>query len=82
MLILKTLDEAERFVTRQRRLGNDVEWEGYDINFYRPDDRAMTSKHGAWRGEWAYKNTSPLQEDGTWSVDYRNVKRASRNASC
>ena len=80
MLTLKTLNEAESFVNRQKMLGNDVTWENYDIVFYRPDARAMTSRQGAFRnGEWAYKNVSPLGEDGTWNIDYRNVKRAPRN---
>ena len=79
MLTLESLKDAERFVERQESLGNDIEWDGWDIVFYRPDSRAMTSKFGVFRnGEWAYKNVSALQDDGTWLVDWRNVRR--RNA--
>lgn len=84
MLVIKSLNEAEHFVSRQKRLGNDVEWEGYDIVFYRPDERAMTSKHGVWRrqtSEWAYKNVSPVNDDGTWDIDWRNVRRATKDAN-
>ena len=80
MLTLKTLDEAERFVSRQQRLGNDCVWENYDIVFYRPDAHAVTSTQGAYRkGQWAYKNVSSLREDGTWEIDHRNIKRAGRD---
>ena len=78
MLELNSVNEAERFVRRQQRLGNDVYWDNYDIVFYRPDERALRSVDGVWRsGGYGFANRSALQDDGTWSVDYRNVRKSS-----
>lgn len=80
MLNLKSLHEAEKFVTRQKSLGNDVRWDGWDIVFHRPAEKALYSKDGAFRGgQWGFENRAPLGDSGTWEVDYRNVKRAKRN---
>lgn len=80
MLTLKTLPEAEKFVTRQKRLGNDVRWENYDIVFYRPAPQGVYSKDGAFRnGQWGFENRVPVSERGTWEIDYRNVRRAKRS---
>lgn len=79
MLTLNTPGEAERFVRRQQRLGNDVRWDGWDIVFHRPDPRGRTNKDGAFRGNrWGFENRVPVTDDGTWEVDYRNVRRAKR----
>lgn len=79
MLTLQNLSEAERFVARQQRLGNDVRWEGWNMIFFRPSEKGMYSKHGAFRnGEWGFENLSPVTEEGTWEIDYRNVRRAKR----
>jgi hypothetical protein len=79
MLIIKTLSDAERFVTRQQRLGNDVRWDGWDMIFFREAPEAVYSTDGVVRnGKFGFDNRSDVQDDGTWSVDYRNVKRAQR----
>lgn len=80
MLTINTPAEAERFVARQQRLGNDVRWENYDMVFFRESEKGRTNKDGAFRnGVWGFDNRSPLLSDGTWAVDYRNVKKAKRN---
>ena len=82
MLVLKTLNEAEKFVTRQKSLGNDVRWDGWDIVFHRPAEQGVYSKDGAFRdGQWGFENRASLSNDGTWEVDYRNVRRAKRTRS-
>lgn len=81
MLTLKNLNEAERFVTRQQRLGNNVRWEGWDIVFFRESDKGRTAKHGVWSRTaeaYGFDNRSPVTDAGTWEVDYRNVRRAKR----
>lgn len=79
MLTLKNTREAEKFVTRQQRLGNDVRWEGWDIVFHRPAEQGIYSRDGAFRnGEWGFENRVVVNEKGTWEVDYRNVRRAKR----
>lgn len=80
MLTLKSLSEAEKFVERQKGLGNNIRWDGWDIVFHRPDPRGIFSNDGAFsRGEWGFENRSPLTSSGTWEVDIRNVRRANRN---
>lgn len=79
MLTLNTPAEAEKFVRRQQRLGNDVRWDNYDIVFFRPASQGVYSKDGAFRnGEWGFENRTPVTDGGTWEVDYRNVRRSKR----
>jgi hypothetical protein len=80
MLRINTLEEAERFVTRQQGLGNSVRWDGWDMVFFREAPEAVYSLIGVIRdGRYGFDNRSNVQNDGTWSVDYRNVRRARRN---
>jgi hypothetical protein len=79
MLTLRTPEFAEKFVAEQQKVGNDVEWDGWDIVFYRPDPASVYTKDGVWRnGGWAFKNVSPLNDDGRWTIDPRNVRRTRR----
>lgn len=79
-LVLKSLTEADRFVERQQRLGNDVRWEGWTMVFFKPDPRGMKDpRNGAVRGgAYGFDNKVPVTDAGTWEVDYRNVRRAKR----
>lgn len=81
MLIIKTLSEAERFVTRQQRLGNNVRWEGWDLVFFREAPQAVYSLDGVVNrpsGQYGFDNRSEVRDDGTWEIDYRNVRRSQR----
>jgi hypothetical protein len=70
---------AHRLVREQRAAGNDVEWQGWDIVFYRPADHAMHSVDGSFRdGKWAFANRVVVNSEGIWEVDPRNVKRIRR----
>lgn len=81
MLTINTLPEAERFVTRQQRLGNDVRWEGWDMIFFREAPQAVYSLDGVVRdGKLGFDNRSEVTDDGTWEVDYRNVRRSQRTS--
>lgn len=81
MLTLNSLREADRFVTRQQRLGNDVRWDGWTMVFFRPDPRGVYSvEDGAFRdGAYGFENRVPVADDGTWEIDYRNVRRSKNN---
>ena len=82
MLTLKSLREAEKFVRRQKRLGADVRWEGWEIVFHRPADSAYFSKHGRFNsGQWGFENRVAVGSDGTWKVDYRDVRRPKRTGN-
>lgn len=76
MLKLRNLDDAERFVVGQKALGADIYWNNYDLVVFRPSEKGMYSKHGAFRnGVWGFANVSPLKNDGTWDVDFKNVRK-------
>lgn len=82
-LILKSLPEADRFVERQQRLGNPVRWDGWTMVFFNEDPRGMRdTKNGAvHNGKYGFANRVPVTDDGTWEVDYRNVRRSKRTRS-
>lgn len=82
MLTINSLAEAERFVTRQQRLGSDIRWDGWDMIFFREAPQAVYSTDGVYRnGTYGFDNRSEIQQDGTWSVDYRNVRRSKHPGS-
>lgn len=75
---------AHKLVRDQRAIGNDVEWDGWDIVFYRYADHAMTSTDGVWRkdkSQWAFANRVKVNSEGTWEIDPRNVRRIRRSGS-
>lgn len=82
MLRLKNPETADKFVAEQKKLGNDVRWEtfGKTLVFFRPDDRGITSKDGAFRnGRWGFDNRVEINDEGVLEVEYRNVKKAHRD---
>lgn len=80
MLTIQNPVEAEKFIRRQQRLGNDVRWDNYDMVFFREAPQGVYSSDGAFRnGQWGFENRSTVTESGTWEVDYRNVRRAHRS---
>jgi hypothetical protein len=77
--IIDSLAEAEAFYQRQVKLGSDTRWDGWDLVFFRPDPRGIHNVGGAFRnGVWGFENRSPLQSDGTWAIDWRNVAKHKR----
>lgn len=79
MLTLSTPNEAEKFVRKQKRLGNDVRWDNYDMVFFREAPQGIYSRHGAFRnGAWGFENRVPLNEEGKWEIDWRNVRKSAR----
>lgn len=80
MLTIAGIKKAEKFVAKQRSLGNDVRWDGWDMVFFREAPQAVYSKEGVFRnGTYGFDNRVEVSEKGTWEVDYRNVRRSKRN---
>ena len=80
MLTLNGIKRAEKFVAKQQGLGNDVRWDGWDIVFFREAPQAVYSKEGVFRnGTYGFDNRVTVNSQGTWEVDYRNVRRSKRN---
>lgn len=83
MLTINSLEEAEKFVSRQQGLGNDVRWDGWDIVFFRPVPQAVysTEPEAVIRGgSYGFDNRSVVTDEGTWNIDFRNVRRIKRTA--
>lgn len=82
MLTINSLSEAEKFVNRQQRLGNDVRWDGWDMVFFREAPQAVYSTDGVIRnGKYGFDNRSEVTGEGTWEIDYRNVRRSKSSRS-
>lgn len=78
-MVIKSVKQAEKFVTQQKRMGNDVRWDNYDIVFWRESEKGVTSKDGAFRnGKWGFENRFAVNESGEWNIDGRNVRRGKR----
>lgn len=76
------IKQAHKMVNQQRAVGNDVEWQGWDIVFYRPAPHAIYSPNGAFRnGQWAFENRVEVNSEGLWAVDGRNLKHTRRARS-
>lgn len=71
---------SEDFVRKQQEAGTDVRWDGWTMVFFRPQDAAIYSKDGAFRnGRIGYENRVDVDSDGTWKIDFRNIKRLKRS---
>jgi hypothetical protein len=68
---------AHKFVSDQRRLGNDVRWDNYDIVFWRPTHHGFTHVNGVFRkGRWGMETRIPVGNDGFWRVPRKYVKKS------
>jgi hypothetical protein len=74
-----TLSEKkiEAFVTRQQKLGNNVRWNGWTLEFFRPSEQAIYNvESGVFRdGQYGFLNRVEVNNDGHWVIDWRNVKK-------
>lgn len=76
------IKSAHRTVREQRAIGNDVRWDGWDIVFFRPSDKAIHSSEGAFRNDtWGFDNRVEVNSEGIWEVDPRNIKHLRRARS-
>lgn len=75
--------KIEAFVKSQQELGNNVRWNNYTLEFFRPDERAIyNAQDGAFRdGQWGYLNKVEVNSKGLWEIDFRNVKRIRRTGN-
>lgn len=68
---------AHRFVREQRKIGNAVRWEGWDMVFWKPTRHGFTSTNGTFdkkSGRWGVESRIPVNSDGVWMVPKKNVK--------
>lgn len=69
--------KIEAFVKQQQELGNNVRWNGWTLEFFRPAEAAIyNASAGVFRdGKWGYLNAVAPNDKGLWEIDFRNVKR-------
>lgn len=69
--------KIEAFVARQQELGNNVRWNGWAIEFFRPAEQAIYNvTDGVFRdGQYGFLNRIEVNSEGLWEIDYRNVKK-------
>lgn len=66
--------DGHRFVREQRRLGNKVRWEGWDMVFFKPTHYGYKDLNGAFReGRWGVEQRVALNAEGQWEVPNKNV---------
>jgi hypothetical protein len=76
--------KAHKFVTEQQKLGNNVEWRGWDMVFFTPKPSALYSvddqgrPNGVWNrsaGCYGFETIVSPDDKGLWRIDYRNIVR-------
>lgn len=75
--------KIEAFVKSQQELGNNVRWNGWTLEFFRPAEQAIyNARDGVFRdGQWGYLNKVEVNSKGLWEIDFRNVKRLRRTGN-
>lgn len=78
-MLTLSYNRTDKFVNEQKALGNDLRWDGWDLVFFKPDDKGIYSSQGAFRdGVWGFDNRVTVNEKGLWDIDWRNIKRRKR----
>lgn len=62
-------DQAHTYVAEAQRRGKAVSWSGYDMVFFKPNDRAYFAKNGRFmNGKWGFTTVIKPDASGTWRV--------------
>lgn len=81
---------AHRFVREQRRLGNNVRWDGWDMVFWKPTRHGFNTPSktngvvntiGSYNKEmerWGVETRIAIDTNGMWRVPNKNVKQPTR----
>ena len=78
---LLDFDQAHAFVDESQRRGKAVFWDGYDITFFKPNDRAYFAKNGRFHnGKWGFTTVVSPDNNGKWRVR-GNAYRVTGNRS-
>lgn len=76
-MIALTIDKADGFVAKLQRKGIKVRWDGWNMVFFKADNRAQRSPKGRRLGnEWGFETIVSPNSDGKWLVNYRLARGA------
>lgn len=68
-------EQAHQFVETQQIMGNNVEWDGWELVFWKPSPKAITSKNGVLKsGKWGFEKRIYPDDNGNWSVPLQNAR--------
>ncbi|AXH69720.1 hypothetical protein HWB79_gp090 [Streptomyces phage LukeCage] len=79
MSVVLDYNSADTFVNEQRKLNNDVRWEGWTLVFFRKSRKNLgwNKREGAYRnGNWGFETRVAVDNDGKWRVPSRNVRNS------
>lgn len=66
---------AHKFVASAN---DNIFWRGWDMIFFKPDQRAIRNRKGVRRGErWGFETTVRVNRHGQWTVSPGLIKRVS-----
>jgi hypothetical protein len=72
---------AHKFVREQRRIGNVVRWDGWDMVFWKPTRHGFSTVNGSFdktRGRWGVESRIAVNNSGEWSIPNKYVKQPTR----
>ncbi|AXH67370.1 hypothetical protein SEA_WOFFORD_234 [Streptomyces phage Wofford] len=79
MSVVLDYNSVEAFVTEQRKLKNDVRWDGWTLVFFRKSRNfsGWSKPNGAYRNNnWGFETRIAVGNDGKWRVPSRNVRNS------
>lgn len=76
-MIALAFDKVDQFVAKQQRKGIAVRWEGWDMKFFKPDNRAKRNPTGVRIGDaWGFETIVSPNKQGKWLVNPSLVRGA------
>jgi hypothetical protein len=70
-MIALTYDKVDQFVAKLQRKGADVRFVGWDMVFFKSDERAQNHPAGRRRGDaWGFETVVSPNSQGKWLVNY------------
>lgn len=76
-MINLTLKDAEGFITKHRRKGIDVRWDGWTMVFHTPDPRGYVHRNGVYSritNQWGFETRVNANTKGNFMVNPKLTK--------
>lgn len=69
-MIALAFDKVDPFVAKQQRKGVQVRWDGWDMVFFKADNRAKRNPSGRRLGNaWGFETVVSFNDKGLWMVN-------------
>ena len=81
MFVPMDYEQAHAFVQQGGNSKRSIRWDGWDIVFFMPSDKAITSEKGVrYQGRWGFETRICILNNGTWEVPGQYVHESSGRA--